>query len=246
MNIAIIGAGIMGRQVILRNLNYSHQVIVYARDIEVTKAKIHTYLSKRIESFDPLNCDLTITDNLEDLYQAELIIECLPENFEVKHQIVLEVNSLFPEKKIGSCTSSITLSQLKEGMLNPNSLYLIHFSNPISKAKVAEIQYPQVLAAGGEDFIREYLASIEITGICVPDIPGFVLNRILFTMLFEALKIDAQHDISRPEIDFLMKEGCGLPMGPFEIMEFIGTPTVRAILNNLYPNFNSEVTHLPE
>ena len=136
VNIAIIGAGIMGRQVILRNLNYSHQVIVYTRDIEVTKTKIHLYLSKRIENFDPLNCELTITDNLEDLYQAELIIECLPENFEVKHKIVLKVNSLFPDKKIGSCTSSITLSKLKEGMSNPNSLHLIHFSNPISKAKV--------------------------------------------------------------------------------------------------------------
>ena len=71
-----------------------------------------------------------------------------------------------------------------------------------------------------------------------------MLNRILFAMLFEALKIDDQHEISRSEIDLLMKEGCGLPMGPFEIMDFIGTPTVREILINLYPDFVPEVTHL--
>ena len=240
MNIAILGSGTMGRQLILRNLISSHNVIAYTRDLELGQYKIHEYISKHFENSIAFD-NLTVTNDLANLVNSDLIIECLPEDFKVKHDNLLMVNTLFPEIRIATCTSSITLKQLKIGMPHPKNLSLIHFSNPVSKAQIAEIQNWENPSSENHSFLENYLASINVKGIYVPDVPGFVLNRILFAMLFEALKVEAHSAISRSEIDTLMIQGCRMPMGPFEIIKFVGADTVRDILLNLYPESEKEI-----
>jgi 3-hydroxybutyryl-CoA dehydrogenase len=80
--------------------------------------------------------------------------------------------------------------------------------------------------------------------IKVPDISGFVLNRIIFSMLFEALQLESNYSISRIDINKTMKQGCGMPMGPFEIINLIGADTVRQVLLNLYPDSIAEINRL--
>lgn len=233
--IGIIGSGVMGRQLILRNLLSSHEVIAYSRDPLETKVKLTEYLSSRIDEFNYETSGLKITNNFVNLRNANLILECLPENFEIKRNAIEEISNLFPEKLIATSTSSITLKRLSSSVKNPHNLFLLHFSNPVSKTNIAEVQYPFGVLSEPKSFLEKYLVSINVKAVIVPDIPGFVLNRILFAMLHEAIQIEGKHSVPRLDIDSLMREGCGFPMGPFEIMEFIGERTVREIFENLFP-----------
>lgn len=235
MIVGIIGSGIMGRQLILRNLLSSHEVIAYSRDPFETKIKLSKYLSSRIDEFNYETSGLKITNDFVDLRDANLILECLPENFEIKSKAIEEISTLFPEKLIATSTSSITLKRLSSSVKNPHCLFLLHFSNPVSKTNIAEVQYPFNVLSGPKNFLEKYLVSINVKAVIVPDIPGFVLNRILFAMLHEAIQLESKHSVSRFDIDSLMREGCGFPMGPFEIIDFIGEQTVREILKNLFP-----------
>jgi 3-hydroxybutyryl-CoA dehydrogenase len=244
MTVAIIGSGIMAKQIIFRNLISGQKVVVLVRQVDKSQKQIDSYLSQKSTQIK-LDYDLLkITSNVNDLHSMDLILECLPENLAIKTKLIVEVNKLYPHTIIATTTSSLTLQQLKQSMFSPSNLCLIHFSNPISKTKFAEICFAPDFSPIHRETVHKFLDIINVDWIKVPDISGFVLNRIIFSMLFEALQLESNYSISRIDINKTMKQGCGMPMGPFEIINLIGADTVRQVLLNLYPDSIAEINRL--
>jgi 3-hydroxybutyryl-CoA dehydrogenase len=176
--------------------------------------------------------NIKYSESFIDLKECSIIFECLVEDIDIKKeyidQILKNTNGL-----IASCTSTFTLQEISDGFLGKERINIIHFSNPVSAMKIVEVVYPTNISQNNKHYIKELLASIEYKIIEVPDIKGFVINSILFPLLYSAIRINFDYGVSKKSINDLMKIGCGFPMGPFEIIELVGLDTVLRVLKNL-------------
>ena len=238
--IGIVGSGKMGMQLgILMGLN-EYNVLIFSRNAENARQKfVKDYLGK----FEGLKLrilqqNIAFTENIADLNQTQLIIECVKEDLVVKKQ-VLEKLLIKTESLIASCTSSIRLQDLTQNLSTNGRVNIIHFSNPVSVMKVAEVVYSPKIQLNDIALIESLFQMINYKIFVVPDIKGFVINSIIFQMLHKSILLHIEEFIDMNEIDSLMKLGCGFPMGPFEIIKLIGPDTVIHVLNNL--NFHLSV-----
>ena len=99
--------------------------------------------------------------------------------------------------------------------------------------KIVEVVYQTNISEIHKNYIIELLNCIKYKIIEVPDIKGFVINSVLFPMLYSAIRINLDYSMSKSSINDLMKTGCGFPMGPFEIIDLVGLDTVIRVLKNL-------------
>ena len=123
---------------------------------------------------------------------------------------------------------NITKNLSSNGRVN-----IIHFSNPVSAMKLAEVVYSPNISVENIAVIELLFKVINYKIFIVPDISGFVINSIIFQMLHKSVLLHVEESIATNDIDNLMKFGCGFPMGPFEIIKLIGPDTVILIFNNL-------------
>ena len=237
LKVGIIGLGTMGLQLTKLFLKKKYQVFVVTRDIDKTKQKLTEYFSK---NSDFVVQDVVLSDSILSLKDCDFIFECIVENLQVKKELFSLVlgNS---RGVLASCTSTFTLEALSKDLEFKEKLNVIHFSNPVSAMNVVEIVYSPSISMENRDLIKDLLAKIEYIGIEVPDIPGFVINSLLFPLIYNAIQIHCEHGITKSNIDMLMKNGCGFPMGPFEIIDLVGVNTTVNVLRNLGYELSDQV-----
>ena len=231
--IGILGSGKMGNQLARLFSNKSYKVIVLTRDIKSLRQK------NDIESEGdngnkgmPRSFNIEYTESVSDLKICRIILECLTEDLEVKRKKIDQILKI-TDALVGSCTSTFTLQEISNGFSDKNRINIIHFSNPVSVMKIVEVVFQPNISDFDKKVIVELLNDIEYRIIEVPDVKGFVINSILFPMLYSAIRLNLDYKISKSEINDLMKIGCGFPMGPFEIIELVGLDTVMRVLKNL-------------
>ena len=232
--IGIVGSGKMGMQLgILMGIN-EYTVLIYSRNAENAKEKfIRDYIEKFEESkFKSLLQSITFTQKLTDLDQSQLIIECIKEDIVAKREVIKDLLSK-TDSLIASCTSSFKLRDLTQNLSSNGRVNIIHFSNPVSVMKLAEVVYSPNISLENIAVIELLFKVINYKIFIVPDISGFVINSIIFQMLHKSVLLHVEESIATNDIDNLMKFGCGFPMGPFEIIKLIGPDTVILIFNNL-------------
>ena len=232
--IGVVGSGKMGMQLaILMGIN-EYNVLIYSRNAENAKQKfIRNYIGKFEElKFKSLLQTITFTQELTDLNHSLLIIECTKEDIVVKRQVIEQLLTK-TESLIASCTSSFRLQDLTQNFSTNGRVNIIHFSNPVSVMKVAEVVYSPNISMENIAAIELLFQVINYKIFVVPDIIGFVINSIIFQMLYKSILLHVEEDIKLDDIDNLMKYGCGFPMGPFEIIKLVGSDTTISILNNL-------------
>ena len=210
--VLIVGAGTMGKG-ISRLLNRSQ--------IEHTLYGGHLFLetphaiSSEIESFD-------------------LIIECLPENIELKTQFLKNCRTLKFQGIIGTCTSSISILSLQEYAPISENFAGVHFMNPPTIIKAVELISSPVTSENCKNELKEWLQRLKSNVIEVGDAPGFLINSVLFVMLNQAA-----HQISSPGmtpevIDNAMVQVCGHKLGPLATLDMIGIDVSLNILEELH------------
>jgi len=180
----------------------------------------------------------TVTDLADGVKYADLVIEAIPENFELKKKVFNIIDENAPDHAIlASNTSSISITKLAECTTRPEQFIGMHFFNPVPVMKLVEV----INGLKTKDEVTQKVLGLsdKLNKVAVPanDSPGFVSNRVLMPMINEAI-FCVYEGVARPEdIDNIMKLGMAHPMGPLRLADFIGLDVCLDILDVLYEGF---------
>jgi 3-hydroxybutyryl-CoA dehydrogenase len=165
---------------------------------------------------------------------ADLFIEAAPEDMGIKEGLLRRASAtLRPEALIATNTSSLSVSALAGFVESPERFLGVHFFNPVPLMALVEVVKGAATADATIAAARAYCERVGKTPITVADSPGFVVNRILFPMINEAVTALAEGVASAEDIDTGMKLGANLPMGPLAVADLVGLDTTRAIIESL-------------
>jgi len=161
---------------------------------------------------------------------ADLLIEAVSENLEIKRKIFQELDQICNENTVfATNTSSLSISAIGERLSRP--LVGMHFFNPVPVMKLVEVIVSDKTTKEITDYVVQTAMDIGKTPVLVHEAPGFVVNRVLIPMINEAISIYAEGVASVEDIDTAMKLGANHPMGPLALGDLIGLDVVLAILN---------------
>lgn len=177
---------------------------------------------------------------LAELKGCDMVIESAPEVFEVKREIFRQLDEILPEDcLLATNTSSLSVTRLASVSGRPGHFVGMHFFNPVPAMKLVEIVAGLRTADSTLAAARALAESLGKVPIDVKDMPGFVVNRVLFPMINEAA-FALQEGVSTAEgIDECMKLGCNHPMGPLALADLVGLDVVYAILDSLYREYGN-------
>jgi 3-hydroxyacyl-CoA dehydrogenase len=180
------------------------------------------------------------TTSKADLADCDLVIEAIVENLGVKNTLFAELGKLCkPTTIFASNTSSFPIAEMGEASGRPQRMVGLHFFNPVQLMKLVEVVRTPKTA---DDVFADALAFGKACGkapVACKDTPGFVVNRLLVPYMVEAMKMLERGDASAEDIDTAMKFGCGYPMGPIELTDYVGLDTTLSIVEGWtkrYPN----------
>ena len=130
---------------------------------------------------------------------------------------------------LASTTSSLSVEQLAAASGRPDRFVGLHVFNPVTRMKLVELIYPTTASRGHAQARRWRSASVREDPVVVPDIPGFVVNRLLFPYLFSAVRLQEETGMEAEDIDTCMRLGAGHPMGPLALLDLVGLDVSAAI-----------------
>lgn len=166
---------------------------------------------------------------------ADLFIEAAPESLELKGDLFTRAAAtLRDDAIIATNTSSLSVSRLADFVAGPERFVGIHFFNPVPLMALVEVVRGAKTSDATVAAARAFAEAVGKTPITVKDSPGFVVNRILFPMINEAVQALAEGVAGAEDIDTGMKLGANVPMGPLALADLVGLDTTQAILATLY------------
>ncbi len=247
--IGVVGAGTMGHGIALVSAKAGFDVVM--RDIkeefvENGMKRIAKFLQKSVEKGkmdddekEKIISRIKGTTELEELKDADVIIEAIFENVDVKKELFKELDKICKEDTIfASNTSTIPITDLASATSREEKFIGMHFMNPVPIMKLVEVIKGLKTSDETADIIKKLAEKMGKVPIEVNDSPGFVSNRILIPMINEAI-FCLQEGIGTAEaIDGVMKLGMNHPMGPLELADLIGLDVCLDIMNVLYQGFN--------
>jgi 3-hydroxybutyryl-CoA dehydrogenase len=195
---------------------------------ERARATVEKTLSRLGAEVDPEHVQV-VTDPAE-LAGSSFVVEAVVEDHDVKAGLLGELNEIVgPSAILASTTSSLSVARLAQASGRPDRFLGLHVFNPVTKMKLVELVFPD---EASPDTRRRALAlceTFEKTPVEVPDIPGFVVNRLLFPYLFSAVRLMEETGMAAADIDTCMKLGAGHPMGPLALLDLVGLDVSAAI-----------------
>jgi 3-hydroxybutyryl-CoA dehydrogenase len=171
-----------------------------------------------------------VVTELEALADSTVVVEAVAEDMAIKTGMHALLNDLLsPEALVSSTTSSLSVQALADASGRPDRFAGVHFFNPVERMKLVELAFPTQAGDGTKHRFRALCEQLEKTPVEVPDCAGFVVNRLLFPYLFDAVRL-LERDALEPEaVDTCMKLGAGHPMGPLALLDFVGLDVAVSI-----------------
>ena len=184
--------------------------------------------------------------SLNDLADADLVVEAVPEHLDLKQQIFAELDKVAkPEAILATNTSSLSVTEISVATTRPARVVGLHFFNPAPIMKLVEVIRTVVTedeVVSDIEALCERLGKVDVT---INDRAGFIANALLFGYLNHAVSMYESRYASREDIDAAMRFGCGLPMGPLALMDLIGLDTAYEILDTMYRRGGRDRRHAP-
>ena len=228
---AVVGGGRMGAGIAHALLLAGCEVTVVERDEaagEATRTRVARAVRASIERGAPTDPDVALTrlrctSDSADLSQAELVVEAVPEDLDLKLATLRRVeDAVHPTTVIASNTSSISLNTLSHALAHPERLLGLHFFNPVPASRLVEV----VIASATSPHLREHAVAwvhqIGKTPVVVRDSPGFASSRLGVTLGLEAIRMVEEGVASAADIDTAMTLGYGHPTGPLRLTDLVG------------------------
>jgi 3-hydroxybutyryl-CoA dehydrogenase len=178
---------------------------------------------------------IRFSTSLEDLAQAELVVEAIPERLELKQEVFAALDKICPPDTIlATNTSSLSVTELSVATGRPSRVVGMHFFNPAPVMKLVEVVRSVVTDPEVVETVQALIVRLGKSAVTVGDKAGFIANALLFGYLNHAVSMYENKYASREDIDAAMRLGCGLPMGPLALMDLIGIDTAYEILDTMY------------
>ena len=244
MRIGIVGTGTMGQGIArllttsgfetvvcgrssMSNESFSNALVQWL-ERQLVKEKLSTHEAEASAK------RLTVTQEMNALGEVDFVIEAVVETLEIKRDVFAHLEATCSDRvPLASNTSSIPIEQISREMKTRGRVIGVHFMNPPYVMPLVEVIPSAWTNADVLDATLQFLADLEKEVLVVPDIPGFVLNRILFSSIHQAIQLVETGKADGTTIDAVMKLGVSHPMGPLELADFIGLDVCMAILENL-------------
>jgi len=195
----------------------------------------------KIEGAEPSR--LRVTTDPADLADCDVIVEAIIEEVEPKGELLSTIAEACPKADLATTTSSLSVAEIATAASIPGRLAGLHVFNPVPRMKLVEVCFPDG-TEGAREKMLAWCAALGKTAVEVPDQAGFVVNRLLFPYLFDAVRMMERTGMEAGEVDTCMKLGAGHPMGPLALLDFVGLDVAEAIGDALYAD-SSEPAHKP-
>ena len=229
--IAVIGGGTMGAGIAQLALTRGYRVVLRELNSELAAAGqkrvtdlLNAALKKGVltaDVADKARRTLTVTTEWEPVCEADLVIEAIVEKLDVKSRLFMELDSHLPERTIfASNTSALPITELAGVTRRPDRVAGLHFFNPVHKMPLVEVVQTPGTSQQTLVTLLELTRALGKTPLLVAEGPGFLVNRILFSYLDEAVRLVLE-GVSVSDVDREAKR-FGLPMGPLELMDTVG------------------------
>jgi 3-hydroxybutyryl-CoA dehydrogenase len=177
---------------------------------------------------------IRVTTDANDLADCDLVVEAVIEELDTKTDLLRELGDASPQADLASTTSSLPVAELATGSGHPNRVFGFHVFNPVPRMELVELCLPGSLRDGARERALGWCRALGKTAVEVPDQPGFVVNRLLFPYLFDAVRLAERSGMASADIDECMQLGAAHPMGPLKLLDFIGLDVAAAIGESLF------------
>lgn len=249
--VGVLGCGLMGAGIaeIAAKAGY----ITVVREVNQAfldkgLARIQGSLGKAVEkgkldagARDAALANLTGTTEFADLADCDLVVEAIVENVEEKKKTFAALDEIVkPEAIFASNTSSLTITQLAMSTKRPDRFVGLHFFNPVPVMKLVEVV--RTILTSDEAFAAafEFAKKVGKEPIAARDNSGFIVNRLLVPYLLDAIRALEEGVGSVEDIDKGMQLGCGYPMGPFTLLDFVGLDTTLFIADIMFEEYREK------
>jgi len=246
--VGVLGCGLMGSGI--AQIAAAAGYRTYVREVETSLlakgvARIEKSLAASVEKGkmtaaerDNAFRNISPTTNLEDLRTCDLIVEAIVENVEQKAGVYEELDDLVSDAVIFcSNTSSLCITELASRTRRPDRFAGLHFFNPVPIMKLVEVIRGLATSDDTYKIVLAFAQSLGKEPITAPDKPGFIVNRLLVPYLLDAIRAYENGLGTLEDIDKGMKLGCGYPMGPFTLLDFVGLDTTYYIANIMFDEY---------
>jgi 3-hydroxybutyryl-CoA dehydrogenase len=206
------------------------QVVVWARSdrsAERADAEVRALCEKAGE---PVNGNVHVTRDTGDLVATSFVVEAIVEDPKAKRVLMSDLGRSLPDDAIlATTTSSLSIAELAEASGRPDRFVGLHVFNPVPKMDLVELAFPAAASDATRARARALVEALGKTAVEVPDSPGFVVNRLLFPYLFEAVRLMERTGLEPEAIDTCMRLGAGHPLGPLALLDLVGLDVSAAI-----------------
>jgi len=254
--VGVCGAGLMGNGIAQTCASAGFDVVL----MEVAREPLDRGIASIAKSLDKFvekgklaqaDRDATIgrikgTTDVADLSGCDLVIEAIVENVAVKTDLFRQLDELLPPHGIiCTNTSSLCVIELAAKTKRPNRVAGLHFFNPVPIMKLVEVVKTIATTQDVVDDLFAFAHKLGKEPILAQDTPGFVVNRLLIPYLLYAIRCYEGGLASKEDIDKGMKLGCGYPMGPLELLDFVGLDTTYYIAEIMFDEFKDPIMAAP-
>jgi 3-hydroxybutyryl-CoA dehydrogenase len=243
-----VGCGLMGSGIAQMSALNGYATTVVEVNDEILKkgmASIETFLEKgkargkvTDEQIAAVKKNLSTSTQMSALKDCDIVVEAVTENTELKKKVFKQLSDIVRDDTIlATNTSSISVTELATVVKNPERMVGMHFFNPVPIMKLVEIIRGLATTDAVVAASREYALSLGKEPITCPDTPAFVVNKLLIPYLLDAVRM-VQDGIATPEdVDKAMVHGCGYPMGPITLLDYVGLDTTCHAADVMYEEF---------
>ncbi|CAN3983541.1 3-hydroxyacyl-CoA dehydrogenase family protein [Kitasatospora purpeofusca] len=243
--VAVVGLGTMGTGVAVAVARSGRRVIGIEADensaaralARIEESTAHAVDRERLtaEERAGLLARLTVGHSLASAAEADLVIEEVPEQLELKRQVFAELDRICPAGTVfATGTTALSVTRIAAATARPDRVLGLHFFNPVHTMKLVEVVRTVLTAPQVAEDAAALARDLGKEPVAAGDRAGFVVNGLLFAYLNQAAAMYESKYATREDIDAAMRLGCGLPMGPLALLDLIGVDTARTVLEAMY------------
>jgi 3-hydroxybutyryl-CoA dehydrogenase len=218
MRLGIVGSGAIARG-LAKAAHEAHEIVLWARRPESAQ-----------RAQEKLEEKADVVTDLADLASAEIVVEAIAEDVAAKCELHGRLGEVLPpEALLSTTTSSLSVAEIAAASGRPDRFAGMHVFNPVDRMKLVELAFPDEATEDTRRRFRDLCGELGKNAVEVPDAAGFVVNRLLFPYLFDAVAMLERDGIEPEAVDTCMKLGAGHPMGPLALLDFVGLDVAEAI-----------------
>jgi 3-hydroxybutyryl-CoA dehydrogenase len=233
MKVGVVGLGTMGAGIAQVSITAGHETVGREVSLELAergRATIAHYLGRAVAKKrltagerDAVLARLTLTTELVDLRECDLVVEAIVEDLDAKRALFAQLEGLVrPEAVLATNTSALSVSEIAEATKHPERVIGMHFFNPAPVLPLVEVVRAERSSDEAVQFVREWAQAAGKRPIVCNDTPGFVVNRVLIPLLNDCVHVLDEAGVTPEDLDTAMTNGAGWPLGPCALVDLVG------------------------